>query len=119
MILIYDYSTLTVCLFFYEQHLSENLKRSPSTLEDLKFVLGTISDIRGMSLMVEMRFTDIQERYRTLAMYKVEVVPYRLKYSLYHEQKLLSLIEVLVLHFLLIGCRGRAGTGGQYWPAVE
>ncbi|XP_063051673.1 dynein axonemal heavy chain 10 [Engraulis encrasicolus] len=53
--------------------LSENLKRSPETLEDLKFVLGTISDIRDMSLAVEMRFTDIQERYRTLTMYDVEV----------------------------------------------
>ncbi|XP_029909103.1 dynein heavy chain 10, axonemal [Myripristis murdjan] len=55
------------------KQLSENLKQSPNTLEDLKFVLGTISDIRGMSLTVEMRFTDIQERYRTLAMYKIEV----------------------------------------------
>ncbi|KAM6964967.1 dynein axonemal heavy chain 10 [Aplochiton taeniatus] len=53
--------------------LSENLKRSPNTLEDLKFVLGTISDIRNMSLKVELRFTDIQERYRTLGMYKVPV----------------------------------------------
>ncbi|KAM4616801.1 dynein axonemal heavy chain 10 [Polymixia lowei] len=54
-------------------HLSEKLKLNPNTLEDLKFVLGTISDIRNMSLAVEMRFTDIQEKYRTLAMYKVEV----------------------------------------------
>ncbi|MGH0158836.1 UNVERIFIED_CONTAM: hypothetical protein FKN15_061612 [Acipenser sinensis] len=51
--------------------LSENLKRSPETLEDLKFVLGTIADIRDMSLTVEMRVRDIQERYRTLAMYNV------------------------------------------------
>lgn len=61
---------------FPEQQLSENLKRSPSTLEDLKFVLGTISDIRDMSLTVELRFTDIQERYRTLGMYQVEVGPH-------------------------------------------
>ncbi|KAG5844641.1 hypothetical protein ANANG_G00164650 [Anguilla anguilla] len=54
------------------QALSEALKRSPDTLEDLKFVLGTISDIRAMSLSVEMRYTDIQEKYRTLAMYRVE-----------------------------------------------
>ncbi|KAG7265791.1 LOW QUALITY PROTEIN: hypothetical protein CRUP_036669 [Coryphaenoides rupestris] len=52
--------------------LSENLKRNPNSLEDLKFVLGTISDIRAMSLTVEMRLADIQEKYRTLAMYKVE-----------------------------------------------
>ncbi|KAF7665535.1 hypothetical protein LDENG_00140280 [Lucifuga dentata] len=53
--------------------LSKNLKQSSNTFEDLKFVLGIISDIRDMSLDVELRFTDIQERYRTLAMYKVEV----------------------------------------------
>ncbi|KAJ8284497.1 hypothetical protein COCON_G00033470 [Conger conger] len=51
------------------QVLPEALKRSPETLEDLKFVLGTISDIRAMSLSVEMRYTDLQEKYRTLAMY--------------------------------------------------
>uniref|UniRef100_H3BAL0 Dynein axonemal heavy chain 10 n=1 Tax=Latimeria chalumnae TaxID=7897 RepID=H3BAL0_LATCH len=54
------------------QQLSENLKKSPDTLEDLKFVLGTIAAIRGMSLTVEMRFRDIQERYRTLAMYNIQ-----------------------------------------------
>ncbi|XP_017580699.2 dynein heavy chain 10, axonemal [Pygocentrus nattereri] len=54
------------------QQLSENLKRTPNTLEDLKFVLGTISNIRNMSLTVEMRFVDIQERYRTLSMYNIQ-----------------------------------------------
>ncbi|KAL6114194.1 dnah10 [Pungitius sinensis] len=53
--------------------LSGKLKQSPDTFDDLKSVLGTISDIRDMSLDVEMKFIDIQERYRTMAMYKVEV----------------------------------------------
>uniref|UniRef100_UPI0037E7F8F2 dynein axonemal heavy chain 10 n=1 Tax=Semicossyphus pulcher TaxID=241346 RepID=UPI0037E7F8F2 len=53
--------------------LSTNLKQSPDTFEDLKSVLSTISHIRDMSLDVEMRYNDIKERYRTLAMYKVEV----------------------------------------------
>lgn len=57
-----------------QQELSKNLRQSPNTFEDLKFVLGTISDIRDMSLDVELRYTNIQERYRTLAMYKVEVI---------------------------------------------
>ncbi|XP_027024931.2 dynein axonemal heavy chain 10 isoform X2 [Tachysurus fulvidraco] len=55
------------------QQLLENLKQSPDTMEDLKSVLGTISDIRDMSLSVEMRYRDIQERYRTLAMYNIQV----------------------------------------------
>uniref|UniRef100_A0A3Q2PNV9 Dynein axonemal heavy chain 10 n=1 Tax=Fundulus heteroclitus TaxID=8078 RepID=A0A3Q2PNV9_FUNHE len=48
------------------------LKTSPDTFEDLKSVLSTISDIKSMSLEVEIRFTDIQERYRTLAMHNDE-----------------------------------------------
>ena len=67
---------LNMCALFGspEQQLSENLKQNPNSLEDLKSVLGTISDIRAMSLTVEMRLADIQEKYRTLAMYKVEVI---------------------------------------------
>ncbi|KAM4746443.1 dynein axonemal heavy chain 10 [Anableps anableps] len=53
--------------------LSKKLKRSPDTFDDLKGVLSTISDIRSMSLEVEIKFTDIQERYRTLAMHNVKV----------------------------------------------
>ncbi|XP_060895064.1 dynein axonemal heavy chain 10 [Labrus mixtus] len=52
---------------------SEKLQQSPDTFEDLKSVLSTISDIRDMSLDVEMRYNDIREKYRTLAMYKVQV----------------------------------------------
>nr|XP_057927446.1 dynein axonemal heavy chain 10-like isoform X3 [Doryrhamphus excisus] len=53
--------------------LFEKLQQSPDTFENLKNVLGTISDIRDMSLNVKLSITDIEERYRTLAMYKVEV----------------------------------------------
>lgn len=60
--------------YFIHQQLSRKLKQSPDTFEDLRSVLGTISDIRDMACNVELRITDIQERYRTLAMYKVEVV---------------------------------------------
>ena len=52
---------------------SDDLEQSPNTLEDLKFVLTTISDIKAMSLDVETKIRDIQERYRTLAMYDIEV----------------------------------------------
>ncbi|XP_044296574.1 dynein axonemal heavy chain 10 isoform X1 [Varanus komodoensis] len=51
------------------ERLSHNLKTTPSTLEDLKFILGTIAEIKDMSLEVELQYLDIQERYRTLAMY--------------------------------------------------
>ena len=49
------------------------MKCSPKTLEELKFVLGVIANIRSMSLDVEMRYRDIQERYRTLAVYNIPV----------------------------------------------
>uniref|UniRef100_A0A8C9QGL1 Dynein axonemal heavy chain 10 n=1 Tax=Spermophilus dauricus TaxID=99837 RepID=A0A8C9QGL1_SPEDA len=53
------------------ESLSKNLKKSPSTLEELKFVLATIAEIKSKSLVMELRYKDIQERYRTLAMYKI------------------------------------------------
>lgn len=66
--MIYPYA------YFIHQELSEMLKQSPDTIEDLKSVFKTISAIRDMSLDVQLRFLDIQERYRTLAMYNVEVM---------------------------------------------
>ncbi|XP_077418138.1 dynein axonemal heavy chain 10-like isoform X2 [Vanacampus margaritifer] len=65
--------------------LSEKLKETPDTFENLKSVLGTISDIKDMSLNVKLSITDIQERYRTLAMYKVSVAE--------EEKKLLKNID--------------------------
>ena len=43
------------------------------TLKELKFVLGVMSNIRSMSLRVELKYRDIQERYRTLLMYNIPV----------------------------------------------
>ena len=59
------------CMFI--QRLSADLKRSPNTLEDLKFVLRVIANIRAISLDIELRYRDIRERYRTLVMYDVKV----------------------------------------------
>lgn len=39
----------------------------------MKFVLRVIADIRDKSLEVELRYVDLQERYRTLLMYDIEV----------------------------------------------
>ncbi|XP_040982062.1 LOW QUALITY PROTEIN: dynein heavy chain 10, axonemal [Aquila chrysaetos chrysaetos] len=55
------------------QRLSQSLKRPPDSLEDLKIVLGTIAEIKGMSFKVELKYLDIWERYRTLAMYNIPV----------------------------------------------
>ncbi|XP_006149290.1 dynein heavy chain 10, axonemal [Tupaia chinensis] len=51
--------------------LSKSLKKSPNTLEDLKSVLATIAEIRSKSLVMELRYRDVQERYRTMAMYDI------------------------------------------------
>uniref|UniRef100_A0A8D1JL20 AAA+ ATPase domain-containing protein n=1 Tax=Sus scrofa TaxID=9823 RepID=A0A8D1JL20_PIG len=53
------------------EFLARNLKKSPSTLEDLKFVLATIAEIRSKSLVMELRYREVQERYRTMAMYSL------------------------------------------------
>ena len=42
--------------------LGNDLERSPDTLEDLKFVLKTISNIQDITLDVETRARDIRER---------------------------------------------------------
>ena len=42
-------------------------------MESLKFVLSVIAKVRDMSLAVELRYRDIQERYRTLSMYHIPV----------------------------------------------
>uniref|UniRef100_A0A8B9BUE2 Dynein axonemal heavy chain 10 n=1 Tax=Anser brachyrhynchus TaxID=132585 RepID=A0A8B9BUE2_9AVES len=55
------------------ERLSQNLQIPPDSLEELKIVLGTIAEIRGMSLKVELKYLDIWERYRTLAMYSIPV----------------------------------------------
>ncbi|KAM5237710.1 dynein axonemal heavy chain 10 [Ctenodactylus gundi] len=53
------------------EHLNKNLKKHPSTLEDLKFVLATIAEIHSKSLAMELRYRDVQERYRTMAVYNI------------------------------------------------
>ena len=42
--------------------LKNDLERAPDTLEDLKFVLKTISNIQDITLDVETRARDIKER---------------------------------------------------------
>ncbi|XP_064612357.1 LOW QUALITY PROTEIN: dynein axonemal heavy chain 10-like [Liolophura sinensis] len=52
---------------------SKDLDRYPTTLDELKFVLKTISDIKLVSLDIETRIRDMQERFRTLGMYDLPV----------------------------------------------
>ena len=49
------------------------LDMEPDTLEELKSVLSTISDIREISMDVEFELDDIHERYRTLKMYSATI----------------------------------------------
>lgn len=57
----------------FQQSKSKDLDRYPTTLEELKFVLKTISDIKLVSLDIETRIRDMQERFRTLCMYDLPV----------------------------------------------
>ena len=54
-------------------------------------MLGVIADIRAMSLDVEIKYRDIQERYRTLAMYSITVTAEELEEVGGIEQKWLDL----------------------------
>ncbi|ELU10552.1 hypothetical protein CAPTEDRAFT_221643 [Capitella teleta] len=50
---------------------SEDLDSTPETLDELKFILRIISEIKEISLQVEIRIQDLQERYRVLDMYSL------------------------------------------------
>ena len=52
---------------------SDDLDRKPDSLDDLKFVLRTISNIKDISLEVETSMRDVQERYRILSAYNLLV----------------------------------------------
>ncbi|PNH08033.1 Dynein-1-alpha heavy chain, flagellar inner arm I1 complex [Tetrabaena socialis] len=45
------------------------LHRPPSTLEELKQVLNTVNQIRGESMLMELRYMDLEERFRTRLLY--------------------------------------------------
>lgn len=55
------------------QKLSENVNRPPETLDDLRVVLSAFGDVRDVAVEVELRYLDIGEKYRTLAMYNIPV----------------------------------------------
>ena len=46
------------------QGLHEELHKAPVTLEELKQVLNTINNIRSSSMVMELRYTDLEERFR-------------------------------------------------------
>ena len=59
------------------------MKRTPDTLNNLKFVLNSIATIKHMQLDVELRIFDLQERYRTLKMYDIEVKKFKTDGGIY------------------------------------
>lgn len=52
-----------------------DIARTPTTLDDLTFVLNVIADVHSSSEEVELQFRDILESYRTLKMYQLTVEP--------------------------------------------
>ena len=51
------------------EKLQQELKREPDTLESLKLILRTITDIRDNNLNMELRYRALQESIRTLHLY--------------------------------------------------
>ena len=68
---LYPYCERLKPIFLSFQCKSDDLEIKPNSLEELKFVLRTISDIRDMSLRVENSFRDLDERYRVLVVYNL------------------------------------------------
>ena len=49
------------------------MKREPATIEDLKYSLGQIAEIRRNTVENEYMIRVMQEMYRTLSIYSIEV----------------------------------------------
>ena len=49
--------------------MSAQLEREPDTLEDLKGVLNLVTEIAARSMDMELEYTSLEEKYRTLRMY--------------------------------------------------
>lgn len=47
------------------------LHRKPDTLDELKAVLNTVNRIRNEGMIMELRYTDLEERYRTRQLYAI------------------------------------------------
>ncbi|TPX37396.1 hypothetical protein SeMB42_g06902, partial [Synchytrium endobioticum] len=52
---------------------NEDLQRRPQTLDDLTFVLNAIAELRNASGDIDVKYSEVTEAYRTLAMYSVQV----------------------------------------------
>lgn len=46
------------------KELDEELHKTPATLEELKQVLNVINTIRSTSMIMELRYVDLEERFR-------------------------------------------------------
>lgn len=55
------------------QRLSVSVNRPPETLDDLRVVLSAFRVVKDISMDVELRYLDIGEKYRTLAIYNIPV----------------------------------------------
>jgi dynein heavy chain len=53
--------------------LGRALERNTTGIKELKFVLNTISDILGFSMDMELTFRQVDEKFRTLRMYNIEI----------------------------------------------
>ena len=59
--------------YYIWQEKYENLKRLPSTIDDLKYCLGEIAEIRRNTVENEYNIRIMEEMYRTLLSYGHEV----------------------------------------------
>lgn len=53
--------------------IQNDLNRKTDELDDLKFILGVMEKVRTSGMSMELRYSDIEERYRTLQMYNIPI----------------------------------------------
>ncbi len=58
---------MRLCVFVCRYDVS--LHRQPDSLDELKGVLATVATIRNEGMLMELRYADLEERYRTRVLY--------------------------------------------------
>ena len=70
---------------------SANLDRNPDTLDDLKFILNMVAEIQARSMEMELQYSVLEEKYRTLRMYQYPVTDEEAELFVEYNAGLLSL----------------------------
>jgi len=66
---IHTHTSTCTCNIMLQHRYQEELHKDPDTLDALKHVLNTVATIRSEGMTMELKYSDLEERFRTRVMY--------------------------------------------------